>query len=228
MVGGKQKPSAPNPSSQSPAAVLVATDKEGKEFCNPFKWLATYEPGNVAPCWRCSLRGNFYCVICNGKEKHHPTKCLLLGKLGLKLIDISGSGRGGTPGASSGSPPLAGASTGPKPGASVPPAATPAVVVSPPAPALGSPLAQADLTATVKEDITGDESSTESFWWYGDKDGVNFKPKGSISFYPPSPNLHPSAHPLRPSAHSRTPLEPSCSRVSLSSVAPAASYSGSS
>jgi hypothetical protein len=187
VIGGKHKPGAPNPSSCSPAAASVATDKEGKQFCNLFEWLATYEPTYVATHWRCSLRGDFYCAICNGKEKHHPTKCPLLGELGLKLIAVGGGGRGGKPGASLGSPPSAGASAGPKPGALVPPAAAQAAVVSPPALALGSPSAPVDLTATVEEGDAGNKSSTESFRWEGDEDRVDFKPKGSVSFYPPSP-----------------------------------------
>jgi hypothetical protein len=163
VVGGKQKPGALNPSSHSPAAALVAMDKEGKQFCNPFEWLATYKPTYVATRWHRSLRGDFYCKICNGKEKHHPTKCPLLGELGLKLIEMGGGGRGGKRGASPGSLPSAGVSTGAKPGALVPPASAQAAVVSPPAPALGSPSAPAGLTATVEEGNAGDESLTESF-----------------------------------------------------------------
>ncbi len=117
----------------------------------------------MATRWHCSLKGDFYCTICNGKEKHHPTKCPLLGKLGLKLIEMGGGGHGGKPGASSGSPPLAGVSTGAKPGASVPPAAAQAAVVSPPAPASGSPSAPAGLTATVEEGDAGNKSLTEGF-----------------------------------------------------------------
>jgi hypothetical protein len=227
VVGGKQKLGAPNPSSCSPAAALVATDKEGKQFCNKFEWLATYKPTYVATNWRCSLKGDFYCTICNGKENHHPTKCLLLGKLDLNLIEMGGGGRSGKPGASLGSPPLAGVSTGAKPGALVPPAAVQAAVVTPPAPASGSPSAPAGLTATVEEGDAGNESLTESFQWEGDEDGVNFKLKGSVSFYPPSTNLHPSDRPLRLSTPSCIPSEPSCSQVSLASVAPTASYGGS-
>jgi hypothetical protein len=163
VVGGKHKPGAPNPSSCSPAAASVATDKEGKQFCNPFEWPAMHKPTCVATHWHCSLRGDFYCAICNGKEKHHSTKCLLLGKLGLKLIAVGGGGRDGKPGSSSGSPPLAGASAGPKPGALVPPAAAQAAVVSPPAPASGSKSVPVGLTATVEEGNVGDESSMESF-----------------------------------------------------------------
>jgi hypothetical protein len=163
VVGDKYKPGAPNPSSRSPSAALVATDKEGKQLCNPFEWLAMYEPTYVATCWRRSLRGDFYRAICYGKEKHHPTKCPLLGKLGLKLIAVGSGGHGGKPGASSSSPPLAGLSAGPKPGALVPPVAAQVAVVSPPALALGSPSAPAGLTATVEESNAGNESSAESF-----------------------------------------------------------------
>ncbi len=163
VVGGEHKPGALNPSSCSPAAALVATDKEGTQFCNPFEWLATYKLTYVATCWRCSLRGDFYCAICYGKEKHHPTKCPLLGKLGLKLIAVGGGGRGGKPGASSGSPLKAGVSAGPKPGVLVPLVAAQVAVVSPPALALGSPSALAGLTATVEENNAGNKSSAESF-----------------------------------------------------------------
>jgi hypothetical protein len=113
VVGGKHKPGTPNPSSCSPAAASVAMDKEGKQFCNPFEWLAMYELTYVATCWRCSLRSDFYCAICYGKEKHHPTKCPLLGKLGLKLIAVGGGGHGGKQGASLGFPLKAGMSAGP-------------------------------------------------------------------------------------------------------------------
>jgi hypothetical protein len=163
VVGGKHKPGAQNPSSCSPAEASVAMDKEGKQFCNPFEWLATYQPTYVATRWRCSLRGDFYCAICNGKEKHHPTKCPLLSKLGLKLITVGGGGHGGKPGSSLGSPPLAGKSAGPKPGVLVPPAAVQVAVVSPLALALGSPSAPAGLTGMVEEGDAGNESLMESF-----------------------------------------------------------------
>jgi hypothetical protein len=133
------------------------------QYRNPFEWLATYKLTYVATRWRCSLRGDFYCAICNGKEKHHTTKCPLLGKLGLKLIEVGGGGCSGKLGALLGSPPPAGVSTGAKPGALVPSAAAQEMVVSPPAPASGSPSAPAGLTATVEEGNMGDESSTESF-----------------------------------------------------------------
>ena len=161
VVGGKPKPGAPAPSPCSPVAVLTATDRGGKQYCKFFEWLAMYEPDYVTACLCCSLKGNFYCTICNGKKKHHPVKCPLLGELGLILIDVSGGGHGGTLGSSLGSPPLAGAPCRPKPG--TPPTARPAAVVPPSAPTLGSLSALAGLTVTVEENITGDESSTDSF-----------------------------------------------------------------
>ena len=110
-------------------------------------------------------------------------------------------------------PPLAGAKGGAPP--ATPPAAAPAAV-PPPAPASGSPSAPAGLTAMVEE---GDESSTDSFCWDGDDDGVGFNPNGSVSMYPPF-----TVNPLRPSPPSPTPSTPSCSRVSLESALPGASY----
>ncbi len=56
---------------------------------------------------------------------------------------------------------------------------------------------------------------------------MDFEPKGSVSFYPPSLNLHLSDRSLRLSTPSHIPSESSCSRVSWASVAPTASYGGS-
>ncbi len=178
----------------------MVTDWASKRYRNPFEWLASYDPGSLANRWQKSLGGNFYCAFCNGKEKHHPTKCPLLGELGLKLIDVSG----GNPGFSLGSTPSGGAQGGALP--IPPPAAAPAAVVLPPALASGSPSAPAELTATEE---AGDESSTDSFCWDGDDDGMDFKPNGSVSMYPP-----PTIGPSLPSHISSTP---SCSQVSLES-----------
>ncbi len=199
-AGGKPKPGLPSPSPCSPAAALVVTNGDGKRYHTPFEWLASYNPGALTNRWQKSLGGNFYCAFCNGKEKHHPTKCPLLGELGLKLIDVSG----GTRGSSSGSTSSAGARGGVPP--ATPPAAAPAAVVPPPASALGSPSAPAGLTATVE---AGDESSTDSFCWDGDDERAVFKPNGSVSMYPPPPVG--SSLPLPISSL------PSCSRVSLES-----------
>ena len=86
-AGGKPKPGHPSPSPRSPAAASVVTDGEGKRYRTPFEWLAAYDPSSLASRWHKSLGGKFYCAFCNGKEKHHPIKCPLLGELGLKLID---------------------------------------------------------------------------------------------------------------------------------------------
>ena len=145
------------------------TNGEGKCYRTPFEWLASYDPGSLANRWRKSLGGNFYCAFCNGKEKHHPTKCPLLGELGLKLIDASG----GTCGSSLGSTPSAGARGGASP--ATPPTAAPAAVVPPPASASGSPSAPAGLTATVE---AGDESSTDSFAGMGMTRGLTLNLTG--------------------------------------------------
>ena len=139
VIGGKQKPGALSPSPGSPATASVATDKDGKELWTPFEWLAPYDLSFVTARWHCSLRGNFYCRVCISTEKHHPNKCMFLGKLGLKLINSSGTGCSGMSGALLGSPLLADASTGSKPGAPVPPAAMPAAVVPPPISGNGIP-----------------------------------------------------------------------------------------
>jgi hypothetical protein len=78
VVGSKHKPAAMVSSPRSPSAATVAMDKEGKEFWNPFEWLATYDSGFIKSCWTRSLKGGFYCAFCSSKEKHHPLKCPLL------------------------------------------------------------------------------------------------------------------------------------------------------
>ena len=118
-AGVKPKPGTPSPSPRSPATSTVVTNGEGKRYPTPFEWLALYNQGSLSTRWHKSLGGNFYCAFCNRKEKHHPVKCLLLGELGLKLIDISG----GNCGSSLGSTPSAGAKGGAPP--ATPPAAAP-------------------------------------------------------------------------------------------------------
>ena len=172
LVGGKTKTGTPGASPRGPSVAAVATDKDGKEFRNPFEWLATYDSGFVKQRWQRSLRGGFYCAFCSGKEKHHPFKCPLLGDLGLKIIEIGG-GKGGK--ASSGSCGSgAGTSGGSKP-SSTPPAAAPAAVSPPPAVSdSGSASAPAGLTAAVEPEEVGDEDSAEDFRWYGDDDGEDY------------------------------------------------------
>ena len=94
LVEGKLKPGGS--SQRLPSVAAVATNKDGKEFRNPFEWLATYDSGFVKQRWQRSLCGGFYCAFCSGKEKHHPLKCPLLGDLGLKIIEIGG-GKGAKP-----------------------------------------------------------------------------------------------------------------------------------
>jgi hypothetical protein len=112
----------------------------------------------------------------------------MLAKLNLKLIEVGG--------------PTGGAAKSPASGTSPTPGAQAAAVGSPPAPGGDSPPAPAGMTATLTD--AGNEDSTDSFRWDGDKDGVPFedasKPKASVSFYsPPSPT-------------------PSCCRISVESV----------
>jgi hypothetical protein len=164
VVKGKTKPGAPGPSPRStPSEAAVATDKEGKAFQTPFEWLATYDSGFVTACWCRSLRGDFYCAFCSGKDKHHPLKCPLLGELGLKIIEVGGQGGGATSGSSLRGSSGSGALGGVKPASPSPPAAAPAAIVSPPVPVSGSTSAPAGLTAAVKPDNGGDKSSADKF-----------------------------------------------------------------
>ncbi len=49
LVEGKSKPSGPSP--RVPLVAAVTTDQDGKEFRNPFEWLATYDLGFVKQRW---------------------------------------------------------------------------------------------------------------------------------------------------------------------------------
>jgi hypothetical protein len=164
IVKGKTKPGAPVPSPRStPSAAAVATNKEGKAFQIPFEWLATYDSGFVMACWCRSLRVDFYCKFCSGKDKHHPLKCPLLGELGLKIIEVGGQGGGATLGSSLRGSSGSGASGGVKPASPSPPAAAPAAIASPLVPVSGSTSTPAGLTAAVEPDNGGDESFADDF-----------------------------------------------------------------
>jgi hypothetical protein len=164
IVKGKTKPGAPGPSPCStPSVAAVATDKEGKAFRTPFEWLATYDLGFVTARWRRSLRRDIYCAFCSGKDKHPHLKCPLLSELGLKIIEVGGHGGGATSRSSLHGSSGSGALGGVKPASPSPPAAAPAAVVSPPVPVSGSTSTPAGLTAAVKPDDGGDESSADKF-----------------------------------------------------------------
>jgi hypothetical protein len=96
-------------------------------------------------------------------------------------------------------------------------AAASAAVVSLPASAYGSSSTPVGLTMAVEENAADNESSSDSFRWYRDEDGVDCKANGSVADNVPSHNLH----------NSLNPLGPSCSWVSLELAAPVASHTGS-
>jgi hypothetical protein len=60
VVGIKSKPSTPGASPCTPAAASVATNKDGKEYCTVWEWLASYGLPGILARWRRSLRGGFY------------------------------------------------------------------------------------------------------------------------------------------------------------------------
>ena len=102
-------------------------------------------------------------------------------------------------------PSAMGQTGGSTPSSSTPPAAAPAAVSPPPAASeSGSASVPAGLTAAVEPDNVGDEDSADDFCWYGDDNGAEYKPNGSVTAY-----------------------FPSCSRVLLESVPPWSSLVGS-
>ncbi len=121
----------------------------------------------------------------------------------MKIIKVGGGKEGGSSLGSGGSGAVnSGSST---PSSSTPPAAAHAAVSPPPAASdSGSASAPAGLTAAVEPDDVGNEDSADDFRWYGDDDGADYKPNGSVTAY-----------------------FPSCSRVSLESVPPWSSSVGS-
>jgi hypothetical protein len=184
VVGVTPKSGTPGAPPCTPAAAKVVTDKDGKEHCSPWEWLTTFDSASIVSRLRQSLKGGFYCAFCNSKEKHHdPYKCPLFEELGLKLIKVGGQGGGGQLGGSTS------AGTSSKPPTVAFPALAPTAVGSPPAPAPGSASAPAGLMAAVIQGGEGNESSTNSFRWYGDEDGAEFKPNTAVSDYLPSQTL---------------------------------------
>jgi hypothetical protein len=177
VVGAKTKSGPQSAPLCTPAAPTAATDKEGKVHCSPWEWIAMLESASIASRWRRSLKGGFCCAFCNSKDKHHPYKCPLLNKLGLKLVKVGGQSGGGQSGGG------ATMGTSSKPPAAASPASETTLVGSPPAPAPGFTFAPAGLTAAVIENNEGDKCSTVSFRWYGDKDEVEFKLNAAFSDY---------------------------------------------
>jgi hypothetical protein len=68
LVEGKGKPGTPGNTPRGSSVAAVATDKDGKEFRNPFEWLATYNSGFVKSRWQRSLRGDFIVRFAVGKR----------------------------------------------------------------------------------------------------------------------------------------------------------------
>ena len=105
--------------------------------------------------------------------------CLQLADLGLKLTIVGGGG-GGSQGTHPGGPVAGGTPAGSKKPPATPSAA-PAEALPPTASDPAS--APAGLSAMVIEGADGDESSTDSFCWEGDEDGLEFKLNNALSHY---------------------------------------------
>jgi hypothetical protein len=62
-------------------------DKQGKEWNNPYEWLASFNMKSIKKHWACSLAGTGFCPICHHDgDKHLPVDCPLLVELNLKLV----------------------------------------------------------------------------------------------------------------------------------------------
>jgi hypothetical protein len=75
---------------RAPAAASADTnsDRQGKVWPSPFKWLAQYGIKGIKGCWMHAMAGTGICPICHCDKlpRHVPTQCPLLAELNLKLI----------------------------------------------------------------------------------------------------------------------------------------------
>jgi hypothetical protein len=90
LVGSNKKVLAGKGPKAAAAAAFSAVDKQGKEWRNPYKWLASFDIKGIKKRWTRPIGGYDFCPICHcDKDKHAPTACLLLAELNLKLIRVS-------------------------------------------------------------------------------------------------------------------------------------------
>jgi hypothetical protein len=176
LVGSDKKVQAGKGPKAAAAAASSAVDKQGKEWRNPYEWLASFDIIGVKQRWTRSLAGNGFCPICHlNKDKHALTACPLLAELNLKLIQVS---------------PPAG-----------PPAAVPAPAASPSSGGrsamadeestsglMGFATAPSGLVATVAEEYDSDNN----ICWDSDESGAKFsvfsaltKSNNDVAFYYP-------------------------------------------
>ncbi len=158
LVGSDKKLPAGKGPKAAAAATSSAVNKHGKEWPNPYKWLASFDIKSIKKRWTCPLAGNGFCPICHrDKDKHAPAACPLLAELNLKLILVS--------------PPAGPPAAAPAPAASPSPGGHSAVADEASTSGLtGSATAPSGLVATVKEEY----NSNNNFYWDGHKDGVEF------------------------------------------------------
>jgi hypothetical protein len=167
------------PAPKGPKAAVVASSphvkKQGREWNNPYEWLASFNIKSVKKCWQQSLAGNGFCLIYHrDNNKHASATCPLLAKLNLKLIQVS---------------PCAGSlAMAPAPAASPTPGersvvANEASVLG----LVGSATAPSGLIATIAKEFDSDDN----FCWDGDENGLEFgdssiasKSNNDVAFYP--------------------------------------------
>jgi hypothetical protein len=146
LIGSDKKlPAGKGPKAVAAAASL-AVDKQGKEWCNPYKWLASFDIKCVKKYWTSLLAGNGCCPICHcDKDKHALAACPLLAELNLKLIRVS--------------PPAVPPAVVPAPAASSSPGGCSAVADEASTLGLtGSATAPSGLVATVAEEYDSDHN----------------------------------------------------------------------
>jgi hypothetical protein len=90
LVGSDKKVSARKGAKAVAATASYAVDKQGKEWRNPYEWLASFDIKGIKKRWTHLLAGNGFGPICHyDKDKHAPITYLLLAELNLKLIGVS-------------------------------------------------------------------------------------------------------------------------------------------
>jgi hypothetical protein len=72
LTGSNKKLPAGKGLKAAAATASSAVDKQGKEWRNPYKWLASFNSKSVKKHWMHLLAGNGFCPICHRDKKNMP------------------------------------------------------------------------------------------------------------------------------------------------------------
>ncbi len=206
----KGKPgSCSGPRAPATASANTNSNRQGKVWQSPFKWLTQYGIKGIKGCWMRAMAGMGIFPICHHDKLpcHVPTQCLRLAELNLKLIKchpVASSPSSSAP------PQCPLPSPAPTPTPSGHAAATDASSATG---SLGSSSAPSGLTAAVAPAVhpPGNFDLDDKYHWEGDNVGVEYPPPSNVNTrivpYSPScshicvvPSLSTSALSIHPQA----------------------------